>query len=409
MHILFLTDNFPPESNAPANRTYEHAVRWVAAGHHVTVITCFPNFPDGVIHEGYKNRWRTKEAMDGINVIRVKTYMTANEGFLKRTLDYISFMLSGFIAALFVRKPEVVVATSPQFFCGLAGLAVSTVRRKPFVLEIRDIWPASIVALGVMKESFSIKVLEWLEKLLYRKADSIVVVTHAFKEEISPSVLNPEKISIVLNTVNSTIFKPIEKPNELMEKYQIQNKFVVGYIGTHGLAHDLENVVKAAEILKNREDIVILFMGAGAERAKIESQVVDKQLQQVKMIPQQPRERVPEFLAMCDLSLIPLRNEPLFATVIPSKLFECMGMGIPVLMALPKGEATGIVEKTQCGVVVEPSNPRELAAAIEKLANNPEQCEIFGQNASAAAADYSRDKAAATMLSVLEKTVEEYG
>jgi len=405
MHILFLTDNFPPESNAPAVRTYEHAIRWVAAGYKVTVVTCFPNFPDGKIFSGYKNGLYSKETMDGIDVIRVKTYMTANEGFLKRTLDYVSFMLSGSIAALFVRRPDVVIATSPQFFCGLAGMLVSTIRRKKFILEVRDIWPASIVALGLMEDTLTIRMLEKLEKLLYRSADAIVVVTHIFKDEIGPKVSNPTKISIVLNGVNGSLFVPQAKSVQLMERFDLQNKFVVGYIGTHGMAHDLGNVVSAIEHLRHREDILFIFVGAGAERNTVENLVAEKGLSQVRMINQQPRERMPEFLGLCDLSLVPLRDAPLFATVIPSKLFECMSMGVPVLMALPEGEATKIVESTGCGRVVEPAQPIQMAVAIEEMVDNPlvrANCREAGLNA---AVMYSRDAAAAKMLDVIKRTV----
>ncbi len=408
MHILFLTDNFPPESNAPANRTYEHAVRWVRAGHKVTVVTCFPNFPSGKVFEGYKNRWYSKEQMDGIDVVRVKSYMTANERFLRRSLDYISFMITGSVAACFIRKPDVVVATSPQFFCGLAGMIVSALRRKPFVIEIRDIWPASIVALGVMKDSLVIRILERLEKLLYRRADSIVVVTHLFKDEISPSVLNLNKISVVLNGVNHDLFSPKPKPQQLIEQHALQGKFIVGYIGTHGLAHDLENVVAAIEQLQDREDIAFIFVGVGAMRDTIEELVDEKKLKQVRMIGQRPREQMPDYLALCDLSLIPLRDEPLFATVIPSKLFECMAMGLPVLMAVPKGEATSIVETTQCGETVVPSNPQQMAKSIAELADAPEHCQHLSQSALKAADHYSRDAAANKMLLVLEQTVEQY-
>jgi len=405
MHILFLTDNFPPECNAPAIRTYEHAVRWIQAGHTVTVVTCFPNFPSGKLFEGYRNQWFARESMHGINVVRVKSYMTANERFVRRTLDYVSFMITGAVAACFVRKPDVIIATSPQFFCGVAGMLVSAVRRKPFVLEVRDIWPASIVALGVMKESLSIRILERLEKLLYRRATSIVVVTNVFKDEIARSVSDPDKISVVLNGVDKTMFKPQPKPTHLVEQYALKDKFVVGYIGTHGLAHDLFNVVKAIEALQHREDIVFIFVGAGAERKKIEALVADKQLKQVRMIPLQPRELMPDYLALCNLSLIPLRDAPLFATVIPSKLFESMAMGIPVLMAIPQGEATGIVESSQCGISINPGSPADMAEHIAELADDSARCEQYRKSGLVAAHMYTRDAAAEKMLDTIQETV----
>ena len=152
MKILFLTENFPPETNAAANRVYERATFWAAWGHDVTVITSAPNFPKGVLHDGYENKWYQTETLGGIKVVRVKTYITANAGILLRTLDFLSFMVTGFFASLAQKRPDIVVATSPQFFTAIAGWLVGVFRRRPFVLELGDIWPASIVAVVVAIE-----------------------------------------------------------------------------------------------------------------------------------------------------------------------------------------------------------------------------------------------------------------
>ena len=156
MRILFLTDNFPPEVNAPASRTYDHAKEWVKAGHDVTVITCFPNFPKGEVYDGYRNKLYQREQVDGINVIRVWSYIAANKGFFKRTLDFISFSITSFIAGLFV-KTDVIVATSPQFFTALSGRTLSFWKRKPWVMEVRDLWPESIKTVGAMKDNLFIR------------------------------------------------------------------------------------------------------------------------------------------------------------------------------------------------------------------------------------------------------------
>ncbi|MFO0472511.1 MAG: glycosyltransferase, partial [Pseudomonadota bacterium] len=186
MHILFLSDNFPPEVNAPASRTHEHCRQWVAAGTQVTVITCAPNFPKGRVFDGYRNRLWQQETVDGFRVIRVWSYITANEGFAKRVLDYTSYMLTAFVASLFVRRIDVVVATSPQFFTAVAGWAVGLVRRVPFVFELRDIWPESIKAVGAMKESLAIRLLERVELFLYRRAARIVSVTESWRARRGP-------------------------------------------------------------------------------------------------------------------------------------------------------------------------------------------------------------------------------
>jgi len=184
MHILFLTDNFPPEANAPASRTFEHCREWVKAGHQVTVITCVPNFPKGKVFEGYRNKLWQSEEMDGIRVIRVWSYITANEGFAKRILDYVSYMVTASIAALFVRRVDLIIGTSPQFFTACAAYATSVMKRRPWVFELRDIWPESIRVVSAMKHSRVLDFLERVELFLYRKSTAIVSVTHAFKKNL---------------------------------------------------------------------------------------------------------------------------------------------------------------------------------------------------------------------------------
>jgi glycosyltransferase involved in cell wall biosynthesis len=404
MHILFLTDNFPPEGNAPATRTYEHAVRWVEAGHKVTVITCAPNFPEGKVFDGYKNSLYQTELMDGINVVRVKTYITANEGFVKRVLDYMSFMVTAFIAGLFQKKADVIVATSPQFFCACSGWLLSVFKRKPFVFELRDIWPASITAVGAMKESFAIRMLEKLELFLYRKADSIISVTHSFKKELIERGVDGTKIDVVLNGVDLTKYEPVEqKDTELAEQFGLQGKFVAGYIGTHGLAHGLENIVSVAERLQKQDDIRIAFVGGGAARQKVVDLVNEKNLKNVVLINRQPKEMMPRLWSLCDISLVPLKNSDLFRTVIPSKIFECMGMGIPTLMSVPEGEATSIIHKTNSGLTVDSENVDQIVEGILKLKNNSDLFNELRQSSIDVSSQFSRDLMADKMLDIFNK------
>ncbi|MEJ6079167.1 glycosyltransferase family 4 protein [Vibrio sp. 1-Bac 57] len=406
MHILFLTDNFPPEGNAPATRTYEHAIRWVEAGHKVTVITCAPNFPEGKVFDGYKNSWYQKHELDGINVIRVKTFITANEGFVKRILDYMSFMVTAFIAGLFQKKPDVIVATSPQFFCACSGWLLSVFKRKPFVFELRDIWPASITAVGAMKDSFAIRMLEKIELFLYKKANSIISVTHSFKKELIERGVNGDKIDVVLNGVDLTKYEPVaEKDCELAKQYNLENKFVAGYIGTHGMAHGLENIVSVAEQLKDHDDIRIVFAGGGAARRKVVDLVAEKKLTNVVLIERQPKEMMPRLWSLCDISLVPLKDSELFKTVIPSKIFECMGMGIPTLMSVPQGEATAIIQETNSGLTVESENVDRIAEGILKLKNDPALYDELRLSSIAAASQFSRDLMAKKILKIFNKVM----
>ncbi len=403
MRILFLSDNFPPESNAPASRLYEHARCWVRDGHEVTVITCAPNFPEGKVYEGYRNRWRSVEVVSGIRVVRVKTYITANEGFLKRTLDYMSFMVMGFLAGLFERRPDLVVATSPQLFCAVGGWALATVRRLPFVFELRDLWPASIMAVGAMRKNRAIRLLEKIELFLYRRAVMVISVTRAFCKDLVARGIDPNKLEVVINGVDMEQFHPAPRDAELARKYSIEGRLVVGYLGTHGMAHALDKVLDAAELLRHRSDIAFIFAGGGAEREKIERRVATVGMENVRLIPRQPKEMMPRLWSLCDLSLVPLRNTEVFSTVIPSKIFECMGMGVAILMSLPEGEATQIIRENDCGVCVAPEDPAALAGAIVALAEDRSALERLSRNSAAAAGRYSREAQARLMIEILER------
>ncbi len=406
MHILFLTDNFPPEGNAPATRTYEHTREWVRQGHTVTVITCAPNFPEGVLFPGYKNNWYRREVMDGIDVVRVKTYITANEGFARRILDYISFGVMGGFFGLFQQRPDVIVSTSPQFFCACGACVLTVLRWKPWVFELRDIWPASITAVGAMEKGAVIRLLEKLELFLYRRADRIVSVTNSFKTELIERGIDGDKIDVVVNGVDLSTYQPASgKDPALAQKYGLDGKFVVAYIGTHGLAHALDRVLDAASLLEAQRDICFLFAGGGAARAELEQSVASRGLRNVVLIPRQPKEMMPALWSLCDISLISLRDTPLFEQVIPSKIFESMGMGLPMIISCPEGEATGIIRETRSGLVVRPERPEELVGAVRALYEDRARCKTLADNAAAAAAFYDRAAQAAKMLESLGRVV----
>ncbi|MBU2917733.1 glycosyltransferase family 4 protein [Psychrosphaera sp. F3M07] len=400
MHILFLTDNFPPEGNAPATRTYEHAREWVKEGHKVTIITGSPNFPEGKVFEGYKNSWYKKEYLEGIEVRRVKTYITANEGFAKRILDFMSFMVTSFCAGLFVKKPDVIIGTSPQFFTAVSAWALAAVRFKPFIFELRDIWPASITAVGAMGRTLPIRILEKIEMFLYRRAIKIISVTHSFKTELIERGIDGSKIDVVLNGVDLTVYSPSKvKAPKFVDEYNLKDKFVVGYVGTHGMAHALDKIVETAELLVGYKDIVILFAGGGAAKPEVEKLVAEKKLSNVVLIPRQPKELMPKLWSLCDISLISLKDTELFKTVIPSKIFESMGMGLPMIITAPKGEATDIVSGTKSGVIIAPESPELLECSIRNLYMNRNKLIELSNNSAEAAKIYDRKYLANKMLS----------
>jgi len=404
MHILFLTDNFPPESNAPASRTYEHTREWVKLGHQVTVITGVPNYPEGVIYPGYQNKWYQREEIEGIEVVRVKTYMALNAGTVRRLIDFNSYALMAGIVALFRKRADIIVATSPQLFAGITACVLAFLQRRPWVFELRDMWPASVYAVGVVKPRRLIRFAEKVEMLLYRSASRIVPVTQRFKDTLMERGVDGRKIHVVTNGVDLNTFSPrSEKDASLLAKFGLSGKFVVGYIGTHGVAQALDSVVRTAHKLRDRADITFLFVGSGAEREAVEGLAHDLALDNVVMMPRQPKQMMPAIWSLCDIALVPLKNEHEFTKVIPSKIFECMGMGLPMLVAVPPGQATEIVEDTGAGLAVPPENTAALALAIVELGEDPERLARMAANSAAAAQHYNREKQAALMLRVLER------
>ena len=289
------------------------------------------------------------ERVDGIRVVRVKTYVAANAGLVRRTLDHLSFMGAGLAAGVREPRPDVVVATSPQFFAALGGCWLAALRRVPFVLEVRDLWPASIVAVGALPPGRLIDALERLELHLYREAAAIVVVTEAFRRDLAARGVAREKLHVVPNGADLSWCAPRPKDAGLLREHGLAGKLVVGYLGTHGMAHGLERLLDSAELLRDTPEVVFLFAGGGAERAALEQSVARRGLGNVRLIPRQPNERMSALWSACDLTLIPLRDDPVFAGVIPSKLFEAMAHGVPIVLSVPEGEATALVRETGAG------------------------------------------------------------
>ena len=408
MNILFFTHYFPPEGNAPASRTYEHCVRWVRAGHEVTVITCVPNVPNGVPYEGYKNRWRQEETVDGIRVIRVWTYLAPNAGVKKRIFNFVSYMLTALWAGLLVKRPDVVIATSPQFFCGLAGMIVQAIRRLPFVLEIRDIWPESITAVGAMKRGRAIQVLEWLEKKMYAIADHIVAVGQGYRDNVLSKASSPEKISVIYNGVDGEAFEPQGPDSVWLNEQGLADKFVCAYVGTIGMAHGLETVLDAAEILKSqgRSDIGFLLVGDGANREALEEDCRARGVESwVRFTGRLDKSEMPKVTASSDALLVHLKPCDLFQTVIPSKIFEAMAMERPIIMGV-QGESAEIVRRAGAGIEMEPGNAESLVHCVTQLCDDTElKKRLSCSGRQFVLQEFSRDRFADQFLSLLDHVV----
>jgi len=399
-HILFITHYFPPEVNAPASRTYDHARRWVQKGVRVTVITNNPNHPLGKIFPGYANRFFSREKLSGIEVIRVKTFLTPHRGVRKRTINYIFFFVMAIGASFFVRGTDVVLATSPQFLCGLAGTLVSKAKRKPFILEIRDLWPGQMRALKVVKSRLVLGFLQRLEKLLYRSADRIVTTT-AFQEKYVTGTGYPAgRVATILNGADLEIFQAngsVQGDGEVLA-----GKFVASYIGFFGMIYALDGILEVAKALESYEDIHFLLVGDGATKESLTAKCQELGLKNVTMMPFQARSEIAKLISLSTLGLLVLKRDWLFETAIPVKMFEYFAMKKPVIFATRKGEGSKIVEDHDCGLVIEPEDSAELKAAILKLYADRDLGKRLGENGYRAVQQYySRDIMAERMLNVI--------
>ncbi len=401
MRVLFLSDNFPPETNAPAVRTFQHTRTWVEEGHDVTVVTCAPNFPTGRVYEGYRNAPYSVEYVSGVRLIRVWSYMAANAGTFRRSLDFLSFMLSAVPASLMQRRPDVVIGTSPQLFATLGAWVVARAFRVPCVFELRDLWPESIVAVGAASDGAVVQGLSRLAHFLYRHVDHIVSVTESFVSILGERGIPAAKMSVVRNGVDLDQFKPGPPDEEFRRSVGAgPGDMLVTYLGTVGMAHGLRHVLDAAE-LGGDSGVRFLIVGEGAEKAALKSEAAARGVTGVTFLEGQPRERVPAILASSDAVLVHLRDDPLFDSVIPSKIFEAMAMARPIILGV-RGESARLVERTGSGLTVEPEDPRALLEAITTLRNDAETRRRLGENGRRSAeSEFCRRAAALRMLDVL--------
>jgi colanic acid biosynthesis glycosyl transferase WcaI len=405
MHILVLSHYFPPEVNAAANRIFELSRHWVEAGNKVTVVTCNPNHPRGMLYPGHRNSLIRREQLAGIDVIRVWTFLAANEGFLLRILNYMSYFISVNVLSFAFPKPDVVVSTSPQFFCGLAGYTLGLLKRSPWVLEIRDLWPESIIAVGAMKPSLATRMLQAIERFAYRHARLVVSVSDAFIPHLQTNGARPENIHVITNGVDTEFFHSTSGRDAFRSAHGLADKFVVGYVGTHGMAHGLETILKAAERLRTRSDIAFLLVGDGAERKHLLVMRDEMSLTNVVMLDQVARDLIPTVWASIDAAVVPLRDTVAFRSVIPSKMLEAFAAGKPVLLGV-RGIAKQILIEGDCGIAIPPEDAQALSREIERLADDRTLAARLGANGlSFASIRFNRERLATDYLGLLKAIV----
>lgn len=405
MRILLVSAHYPPDLGALANRARDLTRAWVAQGHEVHVLCGMPSHPTGIVPPRWQGRLRSHERIDGVNVHRTWIYATPNAGRLRRSAAYLSFALSAVvIGQRGIPTPDVVLATSPQFLTGVAGVAIARQQDAPFVLEIRDLWPRSIYEVGALPRHHPvILLLEQVERWLYSEADEVVVVTRSFRSEIARHL--PARaaadIAVITNGVRLDRFDSALDGGAVRDEMGLPRHATIAlYAGTHGMAHGLETVVQAARLAP---EVTWVLVGEGAHKARIEDLARD--LPNVRCFDGVPAERMPALYAMADMCLVPLRDLPLFQTVIPSKMFEIWAMARPLILGV-RGEAAEIAERSGAAIVVPPEDAVALASASRELASDPDRRAAMGRAGRTFVQDhYERDGLARDYAGLLQTVV----
>lgn len=400
---LIVTQYFPPEIGAPQARLSEFARYWAEAGDEVTVLTGMPNHPTGVVVPGYRGRLRVQEKVNGYRIVRTWLYATPNEGIAKKTLGHLSFMVSSVVLGWRPTGPaDVVVVSSPTFFSIFSAWTLARVKRASLVVEVRDLWPAIFIELGVLRNRSIIRILEALELWAYSQADDVVVVSEGFRDDLIRRGVPAAKVHTIRNGVDLERFTPgpVGDVEATRERLGAQpGDCLVLYLGAHGISHALSSVAEAAAKLAG-EHVHIAFVGDGAAKADLERRVAELRPANVTMLHSVPRDDVPALLAAADICLVPLRDVALFASFIPSKLFEYLGAGKAVIGAVRGEPATILLDAG--AVVVEPECPDALAQVVRELAADPARRHSMGEQGRAhMEAHFDRRALAATYRQIL--------
>ena len=382
MRILYLSQYFPPEAGATQTRAYEMAKKWAQMGHKITILTEFPNHPSGVIPPSNKGKLFERTNLEGIDVLRVWIKTSPVKNFRNRMMFYISYMLNAIIAGLFLTrgKFDLIYASSPPLFVGGAAVVLGFLKRIPLVFEVRDLWPESAIALGELKSQIAISSATKLEEMCYRKAFQVVVVTQGIYDRLVQRGIPINKLLFIPNGANIELFTftPIGR-ERVRREMGLEEKFIAIYAGIHGLAQGLDTILETARLIQSNPDIQILLIGDGPKKAELVSLAASYNLPNLALLPEKPREQIPDYLSAADVALIPLKKADIFKGALPSKIFDAWACERPVLLSID-GEARIVVESVQGGLFISPEDANKMAEALIYLKNAPFERQQMGEN-----------------------------
>lgn len=408
LHILFITLYYPPEMGAPQSRISDLAVRLAHRGHSVTVLTGFPNYPNGIIIPEYRGKWRMYEEINNVHINRSWVYPVANVHLYGRLFNYFSFVFSSIINSFRCGKPDVIYVESPPLFNGINGYIISRLKRAPYLFNVADLWPDFAVELGLLKPGLFLTAASWMEWFFYKKSARVATVTNSLIRRLRDEKHIPEqKLVLLTNGADINMFNPgITAPN-IREKLGLSDKFIAGYIGNIGHWQKLETLIDAALLLSNNPRFHLLIIGDGARKQAVEEYMKTKKTPNVTLLSVQPHKEIPAYLSILDCAIIPLRNIQCTQQALPVKMFEAMAMAKPIIIGAP-GEAQTLVEEAEAGISAEPENPHSYAEAIQRLMADNLLCKRFGHNGrKLVEIRFNRDILADTLETVLLSMAEE--
>jgi glycosyltransferase involved in cell wall biosynthesis len=403
MHILLIHQAFATLNEPGGTRHHEFA-RYLAGNHHrVTIIASPVSYLTGRSAQKRIAWVETQEDIPGIIVLRAYTYPALHRSFIHRVISFLSFMISSFFIGLKVRDIDLVWGTSPPIFQSLTAWILARLKRISFVFEVRDLWPAFAVAVGILQNSLLIKASEWLEGFLYRHADQVIVNSPGFISHVQAK--GAEHVELIPNGAEVSMFDPQARGENFRQKQGFDDKYVALYAGAHGMSNDLGVVLEAAELLKDRDDILLVLLGDGKEKPNLLERAQELALNNLQFLPPVPKVAMPEVLAAADACIAILKPITMYSTVYPNKVFDYMAAGRPIVLAI-EGVIREILEEARAGITIPPGDPKALADAISSLVDNPQEAIAMGRRGYAyVKAHFDRPVQAKKLGALFEKVV----